>query len=302
MINQSTNQPDSVYVGGNTNYTVRLSRQGTDLSPVTINEISRDTTRAGWGDHESLTMPLTGNSGGTLVYSAPEVVNGSQPNPTPGNGTLESDLNGELVLSWVHPRDSRESAIYILPGKKVQVVPPFIIGERVKPVPGGPLPPGVVNPGVIIVGVGGVERLNPDSVNIGSKTCIPPLNCNLNINPHQVPSFIFRIPPAAFNYSVSIYDHLGQYVYDEKGRHGGAYPPGAVSVGTNGEPDSATILIQVPPIAKNGRPWGTGVYIYKIAIQTDGNVDYRNQNGNTVRLSASYTQLFQRSGYVRGAN
>jgi hypothetical protein len=75
----------------------------------------------GWGDAENVALAASGTSG---VYQSPYPFNGQSAKPTPANGTLEAAAAGQIVLSWVYPRDARDFATYTLPGSKKLVTQP----------------------------------------------------------------------------------------------------------------------------------------------------------------------------------
>ena len=78
----------------------------------------------GWGDAEYVTLAAAGTAGGTATYQSPYPFNGRSANPAPGNGTLEAGPAGQVILSWVYPRDARDFATLILPGSRMLVTQP----------------------------------------------------------------------------------------------------------------------------------------------------------------------------------
>ncbi len=316
LINQNTGIEDPSYPIGTTNYFTQLTREGTDLSTITVPAISRDVANPSWvGDQETSDLSLLSTTGNVTVFRGPQIVN-SSPNsiPTRMNGILESisKTSGQLVLNWFHPRDPREFASYTLPGRNVtvikpdslithigtiiippmKVIQPFGWIEIVKPFTLGTNQNNVnIKSGLIIGGLNW-DRQTQDSIKITNSVCLK--NCGVTINPHNTISFLFKIPPAPFSYSVTIFDHLGQFVFSEKGR----IESDAIKK-IKLEGDTAGVIFQVPPVANSGQLFGTGVYIVKINLQTDGKVLFKNKAGVDVLLSASRVNKVWKAGFIR---
>jgi hypothetical protein len=126
MLN-SQGQPDAQYSLTATSYAIKLTRSPSDVGPVIVTAVSKDSMlppTPGWGDLEYATLASAGASGGAAVYQSPYPFNGQSAKPVAGNGTLEAAAGGQIVLSWVYPRDARDFATYTLPGSKMLVTQP----------------------------------------------------------------------------------------------------------------------------------------------------------------------------------
>jgi hypothetical protein len=120
-------QPDAQYSLTATSYTIKLTRSPSDVGPVIVTATTKDSMAPptpGWGDAENVTLAAAGASGGAAVYQGPYPFNGQSAKPVPGNGTLEAAAGGQILLSWVYPRDARDFATYTLPGSKMPVTQP----------------------------------------------------------------------------------------------------------------------------------------------------------------------------------
>jgi hypothetical protein len=289
------NLEDSVYPNGLSNYLVRLTRSNNDLSGVVVGAVSKDSTqKQPWGDAENIALSLNGTVNGVTTYQNPYTVNGSITNPTANNGVLESDANGKLILTWVHPRDTREFAVYELSGKKVPVVNPFIIVERVLDVPKGVIIPVPISNPVVIWGDVTLVRVSKDSVNITKGKCLS--GCGGVgkdfADPKKTPSFVFKTA-APFSYTVWVYDNLGNFVNTSEGT------VSAVDWNTlQKKGDSVTVAMSILPISKNGQQLGTGVYILRAAINSLP-INTKNQAGDDVRVTAGSRIILNRFGYQR---
>jgi hypothetical protein len=294
MLN-TAGKEDSVYAGGGSNYQVKLTRSSNDLASVKVNAISKDSTvKQPWGDVEIISLTLGGSSAGTIPYTGTTAVHGSTALPIPNNGMLESDANGKLVLTWVHPRDPREFASYTLPGKKIPTIAPFISIERVNNVAKGEninLP--ITNPVVIFGGVTMV-KVNPDSSSVAHGACIS--NCTGNAvgfaDPGKNPSFVFKTA-SPFTYDVSIYDHLGNFVNSAKD---GVDATKWQTMPKKG--DSVTVVMSILPVASNGAAIGTGVYILKGTIKSQA-TSTKDSQGNEKKVTADSRLILNRFGYLR---
>ncbi len=126
MLN-SQGQPDAQYSLTATSYTIKLTRSSSDIGPVIVTATSKDSMQPptpGWGDAEYVTLIAGGVSGGTAAFQSPYPFNGRSAAPAPGNGTLEAATAGQVILSWVYPRDARDFATLIVPGSRMLVTQP----------------------------------------------------------------------------------------------------------------------------------------------------------------------------------
>ena len=282
---------DSVYAPGASTYQVRLTRSSNDLGKVTIAAVTKDSTHAQpWGDAETIVL----NLGNGNVYQGPQAVNGSAEAPVAGNGTLEGDANGKLILTWMHPRDPREFAVFELPGKRIPVVPPFIDVERVRDVTHGEVIDAPVADPVVIYGGANLVRTNPDAPQVTHGACLA--NCggqSIRLgDPAKIPSFVFKTA-SPFTYSVKVFDNLGNFVNSAEGAVDAAKWQTMPRKG-----DSVAVVMSLVPVAKNGAMIGSGVYIMRATInsQASGSKD---QAGNQTLIPASSRMFLNRFGYVR---
>lgn len=255
---------DSVYPSGTTQYDVRLTRAASDLQQVVVNAKSRDSARAGWGDDENLILPQTANAGGlTTNLKDNQAFNGNVAAPGKGNNILEAAPNGDVVLTWTHPRDARETATFVLAGKKVPIEPGFIDMVRVKDVPKGVvIDKPITNPIVIRGGV--TLGLSGDNATLVHKGVLynPHNITEAQLNPNNTPTFVFKTA-SAFKYEVSIFDHLGQWLCSQRGE-----VDSTKWEQMRGGDDSLAVAMSILPVAEGGQPFATGVYIMKATLTT----------------------------------
>ncbi len=284
---------DSVYSATSNAYTIQLKRSGTDLSSVTISAASKDSALGSrWGDSEYVVLPQTGSAGGVTTFQKSEPFNGRDNTPTPKDGTLEADANGVVTLYWVHPRDPRDFASYLLPSSKIPSLAGIIQVNTLQPVTRG-TDLGGVNPKdlVIYAGIDTVIHLANDSVVVKGGQCVT--NCGLapSLPPNRGMSFVLTTK-APYTYQMLVYDHLGQYVNKFAGEVDSAAWNAARTPGS----DSVVSVMTVPPVAHDGGQLGTGVYILKTTIHTIAE-DY-NDGGNESHVTASTFSFIKRAGYL----
>lgn len=284
---------DSVYPNGPTQYDVRLTRATSDLAAVIVSATSRDTAKAGWGDAESITLTQTAETGGLTTNRRENYpFNGSGANPGKGNNTLEAAPGGEVILTWTHPRDVRETATFTLQGRKMPVTPGFIDMVRVTDVPKGVtittpvVDPIVIRGGVTFTNNGGIVEFthkgvlhNPHSIS------------DAVLNPNNTPTYVFKTA-SPFSYKVSVFDNLGQFMCAKEG----------VIDSTRweqmrGMADSLAVAFSILPVTKTGQPFGTGVYIMRASITTLDAV--RKDPGKPSRVTPSTRVAVNRFGYRR---
>lgn len=120
-------QPETQYALTAASYTIKLTRSSSDIGPVVVTAITKDSMRPptpGWGDAESVALAAAGASGAVATFQSPYPFNGQSAAPAPGNGTLEAAAGGQIVLNWVYPRDARDFATFTLPGSKMPITQP----------------------------------------------------------------------------------------------------------------------------------------------------------------------------------
>jgi hypothetical protein len=283
---------DSVYGPGTTDYQVRLTRSESDLGSVTVTSVSKDSTRPQpWGDAEATVLT---RSGGGSVYQGRQPLNGGSTAPAAGNAILESDPNGAVTLTWTHPRDPREFAVYTLPGKRIPMVDPFIDVERVRDVTRGVVLSGVVADPVILYGGADLIRTGPDAPRVVHSGCLA--NCTGEAvrlgDPDKLPSFIFKTA-SPFTYDVKIFDNLGNFVNGSKGEVDAAKWQAMPRKG-----DSVAVVLSVLPVARNGALIGSGAYILRATINSQPSKS-RNADGEETLVPADQRAFLNRFGYVR---
>ncbi|MDB5051859.1 MAG: von Willebrand factor type domain [Fibrobacteres bacterium] len=287
-------KPDTAYLSGTADYTVKLTRATNDLSSVLVTSVSRDSARGpAWGDAESVLLNLAG-AGNT--YQGAQPLNGGSVTPTAHNGTLESDASGKVILSWVHPRDPREFANYELPGQRIPVIPPFIEVERVRDVTRGEVIDGAIQDPVVVYGGANLVRTSPDSAHVTYGGCLS--NCTTESirlgDPGKIPSFVFKTA-SPFSYAVKIYDNLGNFVNESNGSVDAAK---WLTMPRKG--DSVAVVMSVLPVARNGAMVGSGVYILRAIINAQAGASH-NGLGNETLVPAGSRIILNRFGYLRSS-
>ncbi|HKP98262.1 MAG TPA: vWA domain-containing protein [Fibrobacteria bacterium] len=284
---------DTAYGPGTVPYQIKLIRSTNDLGNVLVTLASKDSTRSPvWGDSESTVLPLV--VGGENTYQGALSLNGGSTAPVENNGTLESDANGKVILKWVHPRDAREFATYVLPGRRVPVIESFIEVERVRDVTRGPGVDGYVKDPVVIYGDAKIDRTDPDAPRITYGGCLA--NCSGDAiragDPANVPSFVFKTA-SPFSYSLKLYDNLGAFLNESEGTIDAAKWQSLPR-----QKDSVAVVLGVVPVAKNGAKLGIGVYFMR-AIITSHPAMSKDAQGNEIMVPGHSRTFFNRFGYLR---
>jgi hypothetical protein len=284
-----------LYAGGAGNYTVDLTRSPSDLTTVTVQGSSADSTRSDaktWGDKESIALPNPSMAEGFPRHQKSVPFNGSSESPTKNNGTLESNRAGWVTLTWSHPRDPRETVTYMLPGKIIPVVDPIGELQQPKAPVSGPdelktLPAELPK---IVISRGPQKEGDP----IG--TCVSGCETvkNTGVTPEQMPTWTIPVN-APFDYRYWVFDNLGQYITRGEG---------SLSQGDfdkiRANSDTAKAAFSVYPVSDNGRHIGTGAYIMHLEVTTRGELISRNAAGDEVRVRSTKLGQTRRFGYVRG--
>jgi hypothetical protein len=286
---------DSAYTAANTPYNVRLTRATSDLQQVIVVATSSDTTRPGWGDEESLNLPQTSASAGTTVNQKNNVMlEGSAPAATKGDGRLQAapGPGGSVTLTWKHPRDEREKATFRLPGKSIGTASGFIDVVRATDAPhGAPLPATVTDPIVIRGGVTLVQTATGATLKHKGDLSNPHKLGDDILDPNRTPTFVFNTA-SPFSYTISVYDHLGQFLNSKSG----AVDSAAWDKMRAGA-DSLACAFSVLPISKDGQLFGTGVYILRATLTTRATV--RQDQGKPIRVTPATKIFTNRFGFVR---
>lgn len=286
---------DSAYTAAITPYNVRLTRATSDLQQVIVVASSADTTRKGWGDEESLILPQTSATGGTTVNQKNNVqLNGSAVTAAKGDGILQAapGPGGSVTLTWKHPRDEREMATFRLPGKSIGTAPGFINVVRASDAPQGvPLPPTITDPIVIRGGVTLVVNGAGATLKHKGDLSNPHKLSDEVLDPNHTPTFVFNTA-APFSYSITIYDHLGQFLNSKSGT-----VDSASWERMRGAGDSLACAFTILPVSKSGQRFGTGAYILRASLTTRATV--RQDQGRPMRVTPATLVFTNRFGYVR---
>lgn len=297
MLNPA-NQADETYPAGPAAYDILLTRSPSELGSVTVAAATRDSSRKQpWGDAESILLPASSLAAGAAINRRNGYpFNGSAASPAPQNGTLEASPNGQAVLTWSHPRDARETATCLLGARKIPTLAGFISVERVLDVSRGTEVTGPIANPVVIRGGAAITRIGADSAIITSRGCL--YNCldaSLRASdPVKTPSFIFKTA-APFSFTMHVYDNLGHFILRSKGSVNAADWRTMPRIG-----DSVAVVMSIIPMASNGQPVATGVYLLAATITTTDLE--RNDSPAPARVSASTRSFINKFGYLRIAN
>lgn len=284
---------DSVYPNSLTPYDVRLTRATSDLKEVLVVATSSDTGRPGWGDQESISVPQTSVVGTSTVNQRNDYpLNGAAVSATKGNNTLDAGPGGEVVFTWTHPRDQRETATFRLPGKKVATAQGFIDVVRATDAPQGvPIPANVTDPVVIRGGVTLVRNAAGAVLTHKGVLNNPHQVADAILDPNHTPTFVFNTA-SPFSYKVTIFDHLGQFLNAREGA-----VDSARWEQIRGNADSLACAFSILPISVKGQRFATGVYILQATITT--RETNRKDPGKPVRVKPTSRMFTNRFGYIR---
>lgn len=284
---------DSVYANSITLYDVRLTRATSDLKEVIVVATSSDTGRPGWADQENISVPQVSATGNTTVNQRNDYqLNGAAVNATKGNNTLDAGPGGEVVLTWTHPRDLRETVTYRLPGKKVGTALGFIDVVRATDAPQGvPIPAHVTDPVVIRGGVTLVRNATGAVLTHKGDLNNPHNVADAILDPNHTPTFVFNTA-SPFSYKVNIFDHLGQFLNSREGS-----VDSARWEQIRGNADSLACAFSILPISRNGQRFATGVYILQATITT--RETDRKDPGKPLRVKPASKMFTNRFGYIR---
>jgi hypothetical protein len=258
-------------------YDLKLVRSPSDLKGVAVAAVSDA------GDQERIGMPTANSSTGYPTHIAPFNVNPNDGSPAVGNGTLEVTNKGLLTFTWSHPRDDRENVTYILPGRKIPVLD-GVVGIVIKD-------PVTVGGDIII---NGVKIVGPLVIRDIKGVCI--VNCTgtqVIVDKNNLPTWMVTVR-SPFKYSFNVYDNLGQYVNKSFGEITLAQWDKLARDG-----DSTVLVMSFLPVADNGRQIGTGAYVMKSIITTQGGQVTKDFRGDPIVVKSSRKEYFQRFGYRR---
>ncbi|MEO6098575.1 MAG: vWA domain-containing protein [Fibrobacteria bacterium] len=284
---------DSAYPNSATDYDIRLSRGTSELKDVIVVATSSDTSQPGWSDVENIAMPQSSVSGAITINLRNDYpLNGSVANASKGNNILDAAPGGEVVLTWTHPRDLRETATVRLPGKKVASAPGFIDVVRATDAPHGvPIPAEVTEPVVIRGGATLIRNATGAVLTHKGDLSNPQKVADAILDPNHTPTFVFNTS-SAFSYQVTIFDHLGQFLNSRKGA-----VDSARWEQMRGNADSLACAFSILPISRDGQRFGTGVYILQASITTK--MTDRKDSGKPLRVKPVTKIFTNRFGYIR---
>lgn len=293
MLDASGKIPE-LYTADASTYTIRLTRSPSELQGVTVMATSSDSTRsdaATWGDRESIALKAPSMVSGIAEHKQAQAFNPRSGSPKPGNDVLESNQSGSVTLTWTHPRDSRETVTYTLPGKIIPVVDP--VGELQppkEPAQGPTTLEGLKSdaPSIILF-----EAPKVEGGALGACLSGCEVLTQTGAKPGQFPTWNLPVN-APFDFSYRVYDNLGQFV-----RSGAGELTAEQFDQVRKNSDTAKVAISFVPVAHNGRHLATGAYIMHLEANTHGEVITRNAAGDEVRVRSTQVQQVRRFGYVR---
>jgi hypothetical protein len=168
----------------------------------------------------------------------------------------------------------------------------FIDVVRASDAPHGvPLPPTLTDPIVIRGGVTLVKTATGATLKHKGDLSNPQKVSDDILDPNKTPTFVFNTA-APFSYTVSIYDHLGQFLNSQTGA-----VDSASWEKMRGTADSLACAFSILPISKSGQRFGTGVYILRATLTTRATV--RQDQGKPMRVTAATRLFTNRFGYIR---
>jgi hypothetical protein len=270
-------QTPQIYSPNKSTYTLELTRSPSELS-TSGTAVSTES-----GDKETVAMPVGNSNLGFPVQDAKVDID---PNAgaTPQDGTIDAQNHATVTFTWTHPRDSRETVTYVLPGRII----PVVDGA-----------PQVTMDSAVIQGedVSGARKTDAPFVIVGKDNSCPG-NCDQSdqvLISHQagVPSWslVIRSP---LKYRMRMYDHLGQFV------NSGTYEMSQADFDKLPKTgDSVVVRLLFRPFSQDGRQLGTGAYLMRLELYGDGDKVVNNSKGDPVLIRSTNKEYFNRFGYVR---
>jgi hypothetical protein len=287
-------KPPELYTGDATTYLVHLTRSPSELQDVTVIATSSDSTRSDaktWGDREAIAMGLPNLALGYPVQEKSQPFTGRSDAPKPGNNKLESDQAGSVTLTWSHPRDGREIAIYTLPGKIIPVVP--AVGELRPPKEPARGPETITG----LQPTDAVMILSQAPTVAGGEPGPCVSGCEViqhtGIAPKSIPTWTLPVN-APFDYEFQVFDNFGQFIHSGKGEFTQAQFD-LVRKNT----DTARVALSFVPVSQYGQHLATGAYIMRFRVHTLGETVTRNAVGDEVRVLSTHIEQTKRFGYIR---
>ncbi len=276
-IDPKTNLPAEIYRPDANTLNLKLTRSPSDLKDVNVDAVSANK------DEENIGLSNINNSLGFPTQTGPFTYNPAKSNPGLNNGVLEVDGKGDLTFTWTHPRDSRETVTYILPGRVIPILDGNVTFSIKEPVTKGR----TFDPNTI-------KATDPVVVTDGKNKCL--VNCKGTENFHttnSVPTWDLVVK-SPIKYSIRLFDNLGQFVSESDGTMDAATWAAISKTG-----DSAAIQIKILPISHEGQQLGTGAYLMMATITALGDQVTKGSTGESIIVKNAKREYLKRFGYVR---
>ena len=209
------------------------------------------------------------------------------------NSTLEVWDGDQVVGVYVDPLDGDHANTMAKFGTEPPVLHGILNVDRLLAAPKGiSVLTHISDPIVIRGGIDSVVRFTKDSATVTGGTCI--YNCDPNVltnaDPTHTPAFVFKVL-SPFRYTASIYDHLGAFV----NKSSGTVADDAKWKALHRKGDTVMVMMNIIPVSNDGQLYGTGVYIIKATITTQGGTDPLTH----AHITAATTKFLNRFGYIR---
>jgi hypothetical protein len=278
-IDKKTNEPTDIYRTDNNTYQLKLTRSPSELGAVNVAGTSADK------DKENITLSTTNNNLGFPTQTGDFTYNPAKGNPDLNNGVLEVDDHGDLIFTWSHPRDARETVTYTLPGRIV----PVISGDPTLKIQ-HPVTEGVTFDPATVVGPNGNTVVILDQKD----------KCVVNCSGTQVfhvdggaPTWNLTVK-SPIRYEIKVFDNLGQFVSNSEGEMNAAAWTALAKTG-----DSAVVHLKILPVSKDGQQLGTGAYLMMATITALGDQVTKGSTGETIVVKNAQREYLRKFGYVR---
>jgi hypothetical protein len=273
----AANAVPEIYTPDGNAYRLKLTRSPSELHEVTVAATSANK------DEESIRLAKIDSALGYPIQIADFKYDPAQSQADPGNGILEVDGKGDLTFTWSHPRDTRETVTYVLPGRVVPVLDGAVKLTIKEPVTQG-------------------ETFDPAKVRDKDKVlltdnkerCI--LNCSGTDAFHAgggAPTWEITVK-SPIKYDVCVYDNLGQFVSRSEGEMTQADWAKLAKTG-----DSASIHIKIVPVSSTGQQLATGAYLMHANITALGDLVTKSSAGESIIVKNGRTEYLKRFGYLR---
>lgn len=276
-IDKATNLPAEIYSPTGNSYQLKLTRSPSELGDVTVAGGSAT------GDKEGIKVGNTDMRQGFPIQTGDFSYNPNKANPSVGNGILDVADHGDLTFAWSHPRDSRETVSFVLPGRVVPIIDGGPDISIKKPVTEG-----------IVFDPAKVKDKDPVIVTDPKGKCI--VNCVGTSDFHvtdAIPTWNLNLK-SPIKYKIKIFDNLGQFVCSSSGEINAAAWAALAKTG-----DSATVHFKILPVSQNGQQLGTGAYLMRAEVSAQGDQVTKNSAGETIVVKNAHREYFKRFGYIR---